>query len=222
MKVSAHRNTEDTEDHLDFDPEAVAKERAKIAKSATHRTRSTKIDRANIRDPPDFEPDWLYPYPDCFAPKEDTRTYEDIYKQTKEEADSLRQSIEYTEEPAYNALWRGIHKCCSTEPGKESTFFDSIQPGRLMLNDIAQAALRKMPGTSFPRYHSGEIHILSKRTWKTEKKRLTIIHSCQPEQALLLFLGSANLEKLSTAGFLNRHKMREEVMRDHARKGANM
>lgn len=167
MKVFADPNTEDTtgnQDNIDSDPEAVAKERAKMAKSATHRARSTKIDRANIRDPPDFEPDWLFPYPDCFAPKEDTRTLQDIHKQTREEADDLRQSMVNTEEPAYKVLRPGIYKYCSTEPGKESTFFESIQPGRLTVIDIAQAKLRRMPGASFPRYHSGEIHLLSKRT----------------------------------------------------------
>lgn len=225
MKVFADRNAGDTtgnQDNIDSDPEAVAKERAKMAKSATHRARSTKVDRANIRDPPDFEPDWLFPYPDCFAPKEDTRTLQDIYKQTTEEAYDLRKSIVYTEEPAYKVLWPGIHKYCSIEPGKESTFFESIQPGRLTVIDIAQATLRKMPNASFPRYHSGEIQLLSKRTWKTAKKRLTIINSCQPEHALLLYLGSAESEKLSTAGFLTRHKMREDFMRDYAHKGANM
>lgn len=225
MKVFADLNTGDTtgnQDNIDSDLEAVAKERAKMAKSATHRARSTKIDRANIRDPPDFEPDWLFPYPDCFASKEDTRTLKDIYKQTREEVDDLRKSIVYTEEPAYKVLWPGSHKYCSTEPGKEATFFESIQPERLTVIDTAQATLRKLPNASFPRYQSGEIQLLSRRTWKTAKKRLTLINSCQPEHALLLYLGSAESEKLSTAGFLTRHKMRENFMRDHAHKGANM
>ena len=222
LKVSADRNTKDvegTKDDLDFDKEMVAKERAKMAKVAKHSVRSTKIDRANIRDPPDFEPDWLFPYPDCFAPKEDTRTYEEICKQIREEADDLRQDIEYDEEPAYMVFGSGIDKFCSTEPGKESTFLESIPTGRLTIIDVGQANFRKQIRADSPSLIND---LLSKRTWKTAKKRLTIIESCQSGQALLLYLGSPQSERLSTAGFLTRHKMREDFIRDHAHKEVNM
>ena len=224
LKVSADRNTQDTnstEDDLDIDPEVVAKERARLAKSATHFARSTKIDRANVRDPPDFEPDWLFPYPDCFASDEPTDTYEEIQEQTRKTVENLRQMLKDFEEPAYKVFELGIDKYYSTEAGKEGfTFPESVRPWRATVDDVGQASHSRMPD-SFSGY-SMAIRLLSKRTLKLAKKRLTIIDSCQPEQALLLYLGSAESEKLSTAGFLTRHNMREDFVKDHAHKEVNL
>ncbi len=230
MNGFADQNAHDTnspEDDLDIDPEVTAKERAKLAKSATHFARSTKVDRANICDPPDCEPDWLFPYPDCFASDEPTGTYEEttlILEQVKKAVEDLRERSDYLEEPAYKVLEPGIEKYCSTESYKGSfTFSESVQSSRAMVVDVGQSSHAKLSGASLCSYNTDlEYSLLRKRTWKTAKKRLMIIDSCQPEQALLLYLGSSESEKLSTAGFLTRHKMREVFMRDHAHKAGNL
>ena len=107
LKVSADRNTQEItsiQDDLDFDPEVVAKEQAKLAKSATHAARSAKSVRANIRDPPDFGPDWLFPHSDCFSSDEFAETYEHIKRRTKKAVEDPRQVFEDLEERAYTVL----------------------------------------------------------------------------------------------------------------------
>ena len=225
--VLADRNTQDIqslEDDLDFDPEAIAKERAKLAKSATHFARSTKIDRANIRDPPDFEPDWLFPYPDCFVSEptepdanEETRA---ISERAKKAVNELRQISTGSEESAYKVLQPGIESFC--EKGI-LTFTQSERSGNAMVFDVGQASCAKVSGAKrFSVSNDLEYRLLRKRTWRSAKKRLIVIDSCQVEQALILYLASASSEKLSIAGFLTRHRMRDGFMRDHAHKEVNL
>ncbi len=231
---SIHHNARDTntpQDDLGFDPEAVAKERAKLAKSARQSARSTKVDRANIRDPPEFEPDWLFPYPDCFAFDEPTGALDEtirIREQAKKNLEQLRQKRDYREDTAYRVLEPAIEKYLSNEPDTESDTHSEPDLFReTTVVDVGQTGRSRM---STARVHASrglnlsglEVHLLRKRTVKAAKKRLTIIHSCQPKQALLLYLGSAESEKRSTAGFLTRHKMRENFTRDHAHKEVNL
>ena len=223
--ISADSSAQDVRslpDDLDFDPEVVAKERAKLAKSATHFTRSTKIDRANVRDPPDFEPDWLFPYPDCFA--SDERTEPDaneearaISGRTNRAVNEFRQMSDGSEEPAYKVLQPGVESF-----GEKGilTFIQSEKSNNAMIFDVGQAIYAKFLGVSVS--NDLEYRLLRKRTWRSAKKRLIVIDACQVEQALMLYLASANSEKLSTAGFLTRHRMRDCFMRDHAHKEVNV
>ena len=226
--LPADGNTQDIqflEDDLNFDPEAVAKERAKLAKSATHFARSTKIDRANIRDPPDFEPDWLFSYPDCFASNEPTEPDANeetraISERAKRAVNEFRQMSNGSEEQAYKVLQQGIESF--SEKGI-LTFTQSVRSGNAMVFDVGQASLAKVSGARrFTVSNDLEYRLLRKRTWRSAKKRLIVIDSCQVEQALILYLASANSEKLSTAGFLTRHRLRDGFMRDHAHKEVNL
>ena len=227
--VPADRNTQDIkslEDDRDFDLEAVAKERAKLAKSATHLARSTKFDRENIRDPPDFEPDWLFPYPDCFASDEPSGSDEEttgiIHEKAKRAVNQFREMSDGSEEPAYKLLQPGMEKYCSARSGKEAfTFSNSVRSGWARVFDVGQSSHAKIYGAR-PMSNNLEGCLLRKRTCKKAKKRLILIDSFGAEQALLLYLGSADSEKLSTAGFLTRHRMRDGFMRDHAHKEVNL
>ena len=225
--VPADRNTQDMqslEDDLDFDPEAVAKERANLAKSATHFARSTKIDRANVRDPPDFEPDWLFPYPDCFVSEptepdanEETRA---ISERAERAVNEFRQMSDGSDEPAYKVLQPGIESFCKKGI---RTFHQSERSGNAVVFDVSQASHAKLPGARrFCISNDLEYRLLRKRTWRSAKKRLIVVNSCQVEQALILYLASASSEKLSIAGFLTRHRLRDGFMWDHAHKEVNL
>ena len=225
--VPVDGNTQDIqslEDDADFDAEAVAKERAKLAISATHFARSTKIDRANVRDPPDFEPDWLFPYPDCFASNEPIEPDANeearaISGRAERAVNEFRQISDGSEEQAYKVLRPGIKSFC--EKGN-LTFRQSEKSGNAMVFDVGQAYTKVSGAQRFSVSNDLEYRLLRKRTWRSAKKRLIVIDSCQVEQALILYLASANSEKLSTAGFLTRHRLRDGFMRDHAHKDVNL
>ena len=189
-----------------------------MAKSATHFARSTKIDRANIRDPPDFEPDWLFPYPsDGSGPDEEIP---DLDERANAAVNKFRETSDGSEEPTYNVLQPGIKSFC------EKGYFTSSQSAEsanAVVFDVGQASHPKVSGVK-PLSVSKDLEyrLLRKRRLRSAKKRLIVIDTCQAEQALILCLGSANSEKLSVAGFLTRHRMRDGFMRDHAHKEVNL
>lgn len=116
------------------------------------------------------------------------------------------------EDPAYIVLEPGIEEYLTNESAKESGTLNARDLVRTVtVIDVGQIGRfeRSMAKSRVLNIEQMELHLLRKRTVKAAKKRLTIIHSCQPKQALLLYLGSAESEKLSTTGFLTRHKMRE-------------
>ena len=193
-----------------------------MAKSATHFARSTKIDQANIRDPPDFEPDWLFPYPDCFASDGSGSDEEipDLDERANRAVKKFRETSDGSEEPTYKVLQPGIKSFC------EKNYFTSSQSvgsANAVVFDVGQASHPKVSGVK-PLSVSNDLEyrLLRKRRLRSAKKRLIVIDSCQAEQALILCLGSANSEKLSIAGFLTRHRMRDGFMRDHAHKEVNL
>ena len=132
----------------------------------------------------------------------------------------FRQMSDGSEEPAYKVLQPGVESF-----GEKGilTFAQSIRSGNAMIYDIGQASCAKVPGAKrFSVSNDLEYRLLRKRTWRSAKKRLIVVDACQVEQALMLYLASANSEKLSTAGFLTRHRMRDGFMRDHAHKEVNL
>lgn len=184
------------------------------------------IDQSNVRDPPDLEPDWLFPYPDCFHSDEPAGTEEEtklIHLQARKAIDYLRLRPDYLEEPFFEILKLGIEDYQMTS-SSSNTMSASERPKLVKVIDIGQGAISRScgPKITFCDPEELEIHLLRKRTVKSAKKRLIIVHDCQPEQALLLYLGSAQSEKLSIAGLLTRHKLRENFMRDHAQREANL
>lgn len=96
--------------------------------------------------------------------------------------------------------------------------------GHATFADVGQAGyLQESPVKKFDLTNT-DMHdvMFSKRTVRTAKKRLMIINSCSPEQALILYLGSAESEKESIAGFLTRHQLREIFIRDHTFREVNI
>lgn len=231
VNVSIDRDTPNTiepEEDVDFDPDAVTKKRSRLAKMARQSSRSIEVSRENIQDPPEFEPDWLFPYPDCFASDEPAGGVDkatQIQEQAKKDLKQLRLYLAYDRDPAYKVLEPAIEKYLSHESDRDSSHFpvpDLFRNARVI--DVGQSGRSRlsMVKTSSLDVEQLQSHLLGKRTVKTAKKRLTIIDFCQPEQALLLYLGSAESEKLSAASFLTRHKMRESFTRDHAHKEVNL
>lgn len=227
VNVSANCDTRDTnkpEDDLDFDAEAVAEERLRLLVSFKQSARSIKVDQANIQDPPEFEPDWLFPYPDCFASDEPTRGDDDpfdIHEHVKKGLGQLKLQVDKYADPAYAFIYPAIEKYLSMISDKESSFsFPRVSFGDALVLDVGQDSRYTVEPQIL--YYYIQDHLHYKRTVSEAKKRLTIIQSCRSEQASLLYLGSPESEKLSTAGFLMRHKMRENFIRDHAHKEVNL